>query len=116
MGRTLSLTVNGSQRTTNTDEDRPLMDVLREDFQLTGTKYGCGEGECGACTVLVGGVPTRSCITSIGEVEREHVETIEGLSQNGRGAHGAASVHRQTGNAVWILRAWTHHDSGCLGP
>jgi aerobic-type carbon monoxide dehydrogenase small subunit (CoxS/CutS family) len=47
--RELSLNVNGGQRRTTTDEDRPLLDVLREDFQLTGTKFGCGEGECGAC-------------------------------------------------------------------
>ena len=84
MPRTLSLTVNGSRRSTDTDEDRPLLDVLREDFQLTGTKYGCGEGECGACTVLVDGVPTRSCITSISEVAGALVETVEGLSRNGQ--------------------------------
>lgn len=83
MGRT-SLTVNGRELSTDTDEDRPLLDVLREDFQLTGTKYGCGEGECGACTVLVDGVPTRSCITSISEVAGALVETVEGLSRNGQ--------------------------------
>jgi aerobic-type carbon monoxide dehydrogenase small subunit (CoxS/CutS family) len=84
MPREVSFTVNGAPRVTVTDEDRPLLDVLREDFQLTGTKYGCGEGECGACTVLVGGTPRRSCVTSVGEVEGERIETIEGLAQDGQ--------------------------------
>jgi aerobic-type carbon monoxide dehydrogenase small subunit (CoxS/CutS family) len=84
MAREINLTVNGQPRTTNTDEERPLLDVLREDFGLTGSKYGCGEGECGACTVLVEGVPTRSCITSIGQCNGESVQTIEGIAQNGK--------------------------------
>jgi aerobic-type carbon monoxide dehydrogenase small subunit (CoxS/CutS family) len=83
MTRELSLSVNGQDRNTTTDEDRPLLDVLREDFHLTGTKYGCGEGECGACTVLIGGVPRRSCLVSVGEVQEEPIETIEGLSRGG---------------------------------
>ncbi len=78
----IQLTINGSQHTTRTDLERPLLDVLREDFQLTGTKYGCGEGLCGACTVLVDGTPTRSCITSIGEVTESEIETIEGIASD----------------------------------
>lgn len=84
MPREFSLNVNGKIRSTVTDEDRPLLDVLREDFHLTGTKYGCGEGECGACTVLIGGVPTRSCITSVEEVGKEQIQTIEGISEEGQ--------------------------------
>jgi aerobic-type carbon monoxide dehydrogenase small subunit (CoxS/CutS family) len=84
MPREISFTVNGTPRVAVTDEDRPLLDVLREDFQLTGTKYGCGEGECGACTVLVGGAPRRSCVTSVGELEGERIETIEGLAPDGQ--------------------------------
>lgn len=84
MARAFSLNVNGHNRSTTTDEDRPLLDVLREDFQLTGTKFGRGEGECGACTVLVAGKPRRSCITSVGEVLGEQVQTIEGLSEDGQ--------------------------------
>ena len=80
MSRDFTIVVNGEPRTTNTDEDRPLLDVLREDFALTGTKYGCGEGDCGACTVLVAGIPTRSCITSMGECDGESVQTIEGVA------------------------------------
>ena len=83
MPRDLTLVVNGERRSTQTDEDRPLLDVLREDFQLTGTKYGCGEGECGACTVLVDGIPTRACITPVGDVTAEAIQTIEGLADEG---------------------------------
>lgn len=75
-----SLTVNGAACTTTTDPQRPLLDVLREDLQLTGTKYGCGEGECGACTVLVEGTPLRSCVTSIADVHGQRVQTIEGVA------------------------------------
>lgn len=82
MAREIFLIVNGSKRTTTTDEDRPLLDVLREDFELTGTKFGCGEGECGACTVLVEGKPTRSCSTTISEVDGKSIQTIEGLASN----------------------------------
>jgi aerobic-type carbon monoxide dehydrogenase small subunit (CoxS/CutS family) len=80
MNRQFRFSVNGRNRTTMTDADRPLLDVLREDLHLTGTKYGCGEGECGCCTVLVEGEPTRSCITAVGDVEGKRVQTIEGLA------------------------------------
>ncbi|MCR9295122.1 MAG: (2Fe-2S)-binding protein [bacterium] len=83
MSRDISLLVNGEKRLTHTDEDRPLLDVLREDFQLTGCKFGCGEGECGACTVLLDGQPTRSCITSVSEAEGLEIETVEGLARDG---------------------------------
>jgi len=82
--REFSLIVNGTRRTTLTEDERPLLDVLREDFQLTGTKYGCGEGECGACTVLVEGVPTRSCLTPINAVREQRIQTIEGLASDDR--------------------------------
>lgn len=75
------LTVNGREMQVETDEERPLLDVLREDLQLTGTKYGCGEGECGACTVLIEGKPARSCITTIAETKGKQVQTIEGLAE-----------------------------------
>ena len=84
MARDISLTVNGRQRSTTSDEDRPLLDVLREDWQLTGTKYGCGQGQCGACTVLVDDRPTRSCITTVGEVAGKSIQTIEGLAAGGQ--------------------------------
>jgi aerobic-type carbon monoxide dehydrogenase small subunit (CoxS/CutS family) len=84
MPRDITLNVNGNEATVHTDDARPLLDVLREDLGLTGTKYGCGEGECGACTVLMGDIPIRSCITTVGEAEGESLQTIEGLAADGQ--------------------------------
>jgi aerobic-type carbon monoxide dehydrogenase small subunit (CoxS/CutS family) len=81
--RQFSLRVNGTSANVATDEDRPLLDVLREDLHLTGTKYGCGEGECGACTVLADGEAIRSCITTLGEVAGREITTIEHLAPKG---------------------------------
>jgi aerobic-type carbon monoxide dehydrogenase small subunit (CoxS/CutS family) len=73
--------VNGADRAVTLDRDRSLLYVLREELGLTGTKYGCGEGECGACKVLVDGVATRACITPIGEANGRSIVTIEGLAE-----------------------------------
>ena len=81
MQTVLQFSVNGRERTVTTDPRRPLLDVLREDLGLTGAKYGCGEGECGACTVLVDGRPVRSCVTAVQQVDGRSVVTIEGLAQ-----------------------------------
>ena len=80
MDSKLTFTVNSEQRTVNTDPDRSLLDVLREDLHLTGTKYGCGQRDCGACSVLVEGVRVFSCSTSVSKVEGKKVLTIEGLA------------------------------------
>ena len=80
MDVTVSLTVNGVDKTITTDSQRRLLDVLREEFQLTGTKYGCGEGQCGACAVLVNGKRLLSCISPITVAEGESITTIEGLA------------------------------------
>ena len=80
MAKTIAFTVNGQPRTVTTDGERPLLEVLREDLGLTGTKYGCGEGECGACTVLVGGKSVRSCVTPVESVAGQTIQTIEGLA------------------------------------
>jgi aerobic-type carbon monoxide dehydrogenase small subunit (CoxS/CutS family) len=79
MGATFTLSVNGQTRTVTTDPQRPLLDVLREDLQLTGTKFGCGEARCGACSVLVDGRRVFSCKTAIEDVADKRVLTIEGL-------------------------------------
>jgi isoquinoline 1-oxidoreductase subunit alpha len=79
----LSLRVNGSDKKVNVSPDTPLLWVLRDSLQLTGTKYGCGAGLCGACMVHVDGAATRSCITSVSEVAGKQITTIEGLSTNG---------------------------------
>jgi aerobic-type carbon monoxide dehydrogenase small subunit (CoxS/CutS family) len=84
MDAKITFILNRRSRTVTTDPDRPLLDVLREDLQLTGTKYGCGEGECRACTVLLNGLPTPSCLTSISSVDKQTVLTIEGLADGGK--------------------------------
>jgi aerobic-type carbon monoxide dehydrogenase small subunit (CoxS/CutS family) len=76
----ITFTLNGASRSVTTDPDRPLLEVLREDLHLTGPKYGCGEGECRACTVLLNGESTPSCLTSIGSADGQTVLTIEGLA------------------------------------
>ncbi len=82
--RVVSFTLNGKPTSLTVDETRPLLWVLRDDLGLTGTRFGCGEGECGACTVVVDGQATRSCVTSIGDVAGKHVLTIEGLARDGK--------------------------------
>jgi aerobic-type carbon monoxide dehydrogenase small subunit (CoxS/CutS family) len=84
MEQTLSLTVNGQSHTVTTDPDRPLLDVLREDLGLTGAKFGCGERQCGACTVLVNGRPVFSCSTRVATAAGRKIETIEGLAEGDR--------------------------------
>jgi len=79
----LTLLVNGSEHSINAPPDQKLLYVLRENLGLTGTKYGCGEGQCGACTVLLEGKPVRSCMASVGAVTGKKITTIEGLEQNG---------------------------------
>ena len=79
-----NLHVNGSVRTHDAEPDTPLLWVLREQLGLTGTKYGCGIAQCGACTVHIDGVPTRSCVRPVSSVgPNEKVVTIEGLSKDG---------------------------------
>jgi aerobic-type carbon monoxide dehydrogenase small subunit (CoxS/CutS family) len=75
-----TFTVNGQSRTVWSDAQRPLLDVLREDLRLTGTKYGCGEGQCRACTVLINGKAVASCLTPVAEADKQTIVTIEGLA------------------------------------
>jgi aerobic-type carbon monoxide dehydrogenase small subunit (CoxS/CutS family) len=78
----IRFTVNGEARDVETEPERLLLEVLREDLGLTGTKYGCGEGQCGACTVLLDGRPVFSCITPVRAAEGRAITTIEGLARN----------------------------------
>ncbi len=82
--RPVSFTLNGKPTRVTVDEERPLLWVLRDDLGLTGTKYGCGEGHCGTCTVLIDNEPVRSCGSAVGEVEGKKVTTIEGLADGDR--------------------------------
>src|SRR5687768_5490720 len=84
MPRVTALHVNGRTVSTNAEGERTLLSVLRDDLELTGCKYGCGEGQCGACTVLLDGVPTRSCRTNVGDVQSGKVMTVESLERHGR--------------------------------
>ena len=81
MEATLTFTVNGESHTITTDPERPLLEVLREELHLTGTKYGCGEGQCRACTVLLDGEAVASCLTAVSDANKHAVLTIEGLAQ-----------------------------------
>lgn len=84
MGAFIPLNVNGALHEVSAPPETSLLEVLRNDLGLTGTKYGCGEGMCGACTVLLDGEAVRSCITPLSAVEGLSVETIEGLSRDGK--------------------------------
>lgn len=80
----IDLDVNGSTHRVNSGAQRSLLSVLRDDLDLTGAKYGCGEGQCGACTVLLDGAAVRSCITPVVTAAGKRITTIEALEQNGR--------------------------------
>jgi aerobic-type carbon monoxide dehydrogenase small subunit (CoxS/CutS family) len=77
------LDVNGARRHLDADPERTLLSVLRDDLDLTGTKFGCGEGQCAACTVLIDGVATRSCLTKVSGLAGKKIVTIEGLAPEG---------------------------------
>ena len=84
MPRITELDVNGARRRIDAGAGRTLLSVLRDDLDLTGTKYGCGEGQCGACTVLIDGQPAKSCLTTVGTVAGKRIVTIEGLAPEGK--------------------------------
>lgn len=84
MSTPIALHVNGSVRDVTADPSSALLFALRDGLDLTGAKYGCGEGQCGACTVLLDGTPVRSCVTSLGSVGAGRITTIEGLERDGQ--------------------------------
>ena len=84
MATSFKFAVNGQTRSIQSDPETPLLTVLRDDLGLTGSKYGCGEGQCGACTVLLDGAPRRSCVLPVSAVAGKSITTIEGLEQSGR--------------------------------
>jgi isoquinoline 1-oxidoreductase alpha subunit len=92
----LGLNVNGRNYELDVDPETPLLWILRDSIGLTGTKYGCGIAQCGACMVHIDGVPARSCSVPVGSVGRRQITTIEGLSENG-------ALHK-------VQKAWIEHD------
>ena len=96
----MSLQVNGIARTTLADPATPLLDVLRNEFRLTGTRYGCGQEQCGACLVLVDGAPVQACTREIGTLAGRDITTVEGLS-----GHSliAAFIAEQAGQCGYCL-------------
>jgi isoquinoline 1-oxidoreductase subunit alpha len=92
----IRLTVNGRPYTVDTDPQTSLLSVLREQLDLTGSKYGCGEGQCGACTVLIDGKAQRSCITRVSAVSQKQITTIEGLA-NGERLHPVQEAFLEAG-------------------
>jgi isoquinoline 1-oxidoreductase subunit alpha len=91
-----NVNVNGSARSVDVDGDTPLLWVLRDVLGMTGTKFGCGMALCGACTVHIDGVATRSCITTIDSIGNSHITTIEAVGATAAGA--------------WIQKAWLDHE------
>ena len=96
MSVTVRFKVNGKDKSVTTDPQRRLLEVLREELQLTGTKYGCGEGQCGACLVFVDGEPARSCLLPVTSAEGKSVTTIEGLAR-GEALHAVQEAFLEAG-------------------
>ena len=84
MPKVTTFVVNEKKSSVNVDESVPLLTVLRDQLDLTGTKYGCGEGRCGACSVMMDGKLTRSCVTPVGKADGKRITTIEGLAKDGK--------------------------------
>ena len=84
MVRSLKLQINGTPHNVKVEPERSLLSILRDELGLTGSKYGCGEGQCGACSVLVDGRPVRACITPVTVTEGKQITTVEGLEKDGR--------------------------------
>jgi aerobic-type carbon monoxide dehydrogenase small subunit (CoxS/CutS family) len=84
MPEVTELRINGTKVRVNADAEQRLLSLLRDELDLTGAKYGCGEGQCGACTVLLDGVAIRACVTPVSAVASKEITTVEGLEQNGK--------------------------------
>jgi len=96
VAHTIEIVVNGARRLVDAEPERTLLTVLRDEIDLTGTKYGCGEGQCGACTVMIDGLAARSCQTRIAAVAGRRITTIEGLEEHGR-LHPLQDAFLETG-------------------
>ena len=114
METTVKLTVNGQEKTVTTDPQRSLLDVLREDLGLTGAKYACGEGRCGACTVLVDGKSCRSCVTPVSQVGQEDDRHHRRAGKRRCAASRSGSIPRGGRHAMRLLHRRDDSDGGCI--
>ncbi len=105
----ITIGVNGVDRTIDVDPDTPLLWVLRDVLGLTGTKFGCGMALCGACTVHIDGVATRSCITAVGDIGKSEITTIEAIGADCGGRQNSESLARPRGGAVRVLPIGPDH-------
>ena len=105
----ITLTVNGQSRTIDIDPDTPLLWAIRETLGLTGTKFGCGIAQCGACTVHVNGKAERSCTMPVSSVDGATITTIEGLANGGFALAGPAGLARHAGAAMRLLPVGNDH-------
>lgn len=101
------INVNGQPHEIESDEDTPLLYILRNDLKLKGTKFGCGDGICGACTVIMDGLPIFSCDTPIWSADGKNIETIEGLSVNGIHPLQEEMIDEQAGQCGYCLSGIT---------
>ena len=107
-----NLNINGKTFNVDVEPDTPLLWAIRENVGLTGTKYGCGIAQCGACTVHIDGVATRSCGVAVSDAEGKKITTIEGLAERRHAAQGAAGLDRQRRPAMRLLPERHDHGGG----
>lgn len=93
----INFSINGEEKEVKVDPNRKLLDFIREDLGLTGTKYSCGEGICGTCTVLLDGKPVKSCMLDVSKIKGKKITTIEGISRDGEELHPIQKAFIETG-------------------
>ena len=109
---TFTLNINGNTHSVDVDDDTPLLWVLRDVLGMTGTKFGCGIAQCGACTVHLDGNPVRSCLLAVGSIGDRAITTIEGIGATAAGAKVAESVARSGSHPVRLLPVRPDHVGG----